>query len=161
MKRSIEFISVMALVLALIFGNNLPAMANTTTAISEIHQVLDRYIEGWTKSDATILKSIWDTEYPEATYSSVESTEIITGMENINSYYDRTVPYFPLVKVNLKNIATDVLGEYAHVSCNTDFVVKTNDGSQIALHPRLSFTLEHKDSQWFVIHYAESATIQS
>jgi uncharacterized protein (TIGR02246 family) len=163
MNGLVRFIAAIVLAFILTSGSNIPAMASTstTTAISEIHQVLDLYIEGWTKSDANTLKSIWATDYPEATYLPVESTEVIKGIDNIDEYYDRTVPYFPLIGVNLKNIATDVFGEYAHVSCNTDFIVKTSDGSQVTLHPRLSFTLEHQDDHWSIVHYAESATIQS
>jgi hypothetical protein len=160
MNGLVKSILVVLLIVSTFFGYSFPVLSNTTTAISEIHQVLDLYIDGWTKSDPTILKSIWDSEYPEPTYLPVESTEIIAGIENINTYYDRTVPFFPLMGVNLKNIATDVFGEYAYVACNTDFIVKTKDGSQVTLHPRLSFTLEHKEDRWFVIHYAESATIQ-
>lgn len=40
------------------------------------------------------------------------------------------------------------------------FTVKTPEGADMTLTPRLSFVLERVGDRWLLIHYAESATVQ-
>jgi uncharacterized protein (TIGR02246 family) len=160
MKKIVLFISALILATVLLFSSSYPVLADASTSNKEITALLDRYVRGWTKGDTKILKGMWDENYTSATYLPVESTEIIKGIDRIANYYDRTVGYFPVVAVDLKTPEIDLMGKYAHVSCNSDFTIADRDGSQTTLHPRLSFTMEQKGNQWYVIHYAESATVE-
>lgn len=127
---------------------------------AKILQVLDQYTEGWIKGDINLLKGIWSKNDEQITYIPVETTEIIRGVKDVETYYEETVKWFHPLSLELSDTALNFMGDYAHVAAKADIVVQNADGTQTTVHPRLSFVLQHKENQWFVIHYAESATVQ-
>lgn len=121
--------------------------------------MLAQYTEGWLKGDINLLKGIWSND-EQVTYISVETTEIIRGAKDVETYYEETVKWFQPLSIDLNDPAINFIGDYAHVAAKAGIVIQNADGTQTTIYPRLSFVLKHQENQWFVIHYAESATVQ-
>lgn len=133
---------------------------NQTTEESKIKQILEKYIEGWTKSNAELLKSIWDTTHESVTYLPVEYRDVLVGNEAIQVYYDQTIGEFPVADMTPKQVLIDIFDDVAHLYCSMDMLLK-KDGSESMMNPRLSFVLKRKGDRWLVIHYSESLLYES
>lgn len=131
----------------------------TNPEIAEIMQVLDECIQGWLTSDAERLKALWNVNHEQSTYQPMEIPEILQGWKAIANYYEQTVNIFRPIAASLQDPLIDLGDNYAHVSSKSKFVVQNEDGTQTTFTPRLSFTLEHRENRWQIVHYAEAATV--
>ena len=122
-----------------------------------IMQVLNTYVDGWVKGDASILKSIWDFSDRQSTYLPAEYAEVIKGPDNIITYYNQNAGGFSTASIDLRNPVIDVLDEnYAQVYCAPEWITVDADGTETPIYPRLSFTMKRNSDRWLVIHYHES-----
>jgi uncharacterized protein (TIGR02246 family) len=123
---------------------------------TKIRALLDKYANGWGKADASLLKSLWDNKYAECTYIAAEKDTILTGLGEINRYYEETLAAFPASSANIDNVRIAPLrDDLAYAFCELHITWEWK-GKERTDHPRATFVLQRRDEQWYVIQYHES-----
>jgi hypothetical protein len=133
---------------------------------AKIIKVLDGLVQGWRKADATLLKSLYDPEYPDLSFLVPENPRPIFGLASLSNYYKKLVKVFPDVKVKPENIKIVPLAgrdDLAHLFCDLPCYVKMPEwkpegfyAKDWFVYSRLTLVLRRKGRDWYIVHYHES-----
>ncbi len=134
---------------------NLDVPPPTASAVEKVAGVLQAFATGWRDANSALLKSTWDSEYPNLTYIASERLQPLSGYEEVCRYYDDTLSAFTIKSVEIDDVRIDVFGEFAHAFCSVHMGWAYQHLDRVD-HPRATFVLRKRDGQWRVIHYHES-----
>ena len=121
----------------------------------EIRAVLDRFAEGWRKSDPSILLTTWDPADTQAIYMASEAPAPIFGYNAISEYYEKATSTYPITSMEISGVRIVEYDSLAYAYCDISIGFKVGE-SEYLVHPRATFLLRQTAGRWHCAHYHES-----
>jgi ketosteroid isomerase-like protein len=123
-----------------------------------IAAVVETYRAGFASLDGTVLRSIWDPEFPTI-YSAIELDEPLHGKDEIDAYYERVTQNFGSASVmRIDDLAIEADGDLAFAFFTFHF-----EGSfahapdePFVVDGRTTIVLRRTEAGWKGIHHHES-----
>lgn len=125
---------------------------------SGLADLVTRFRDAWERSDLPGLLVLWDTGHPEPTYVAEEVPGAMVGLEPIRAYWASVFARFRDIRVRLRPVACDLLGEYGWLVGQGGFHgVRLADGATVVTDGvRVGMLVRQTPEGWKVLHYMEA-----
>ncbi len=117
--------------------------------VDNIHLVLDKFREGYSKKDISILLSLFAPDSDVLVIGTGED-EKRTGLAEIKLQFEQDFYQSDRLQVEFKNVAVSQLGEVCWVAGDTH-VYLTVQNQPVEVRLRFTGVLENRDGDWLFV----------
>ena len=125
---------------------------NAVAAVTSIEAALQAWVDAFNAHDAAGVSALYDAQ---AVLWGTLSADIITSVDAIDAYFDRTFQFNPPPTVSLGQALVRVFGDMAVASGSYTLAFEIAGQSHL-MPSRFSFTYRRSGSQWRIVDHHSS-----
>jgi hypothetical protein len=123
----------------------------------ELQALLVEFQEAWGAHDRARLETLWDNAYPYLVYVAEERPKPMLGWSAICDYYRETLDLMTWMKVKVKPLSADVLGEVAWIVCKGSWGGQNRTRDTVSSgNATVCFLARRCAAGWRLIQYVEA-----
>lgn len=122
------------------------------TDVSAVTAVIQAWVDAFNAHDAARVSALYDDQ---AVLWGTLSTDMVTSVDAIDAYFDRTFQFKPPPTVHLGENLVRVIGDAAVASGGYTLAFEIAGQSHL-VPARFSFTLHRKSDQWRIVDHHSS-----